>query len=222
MQNNNQLPPGYSKIKLSGKNGSGKFVLVDIDDYDYLSSFKWFLVKGYAKRVEHYTNKEGKRTTRLIAMHRVITNAPENLVVDHRNHNKLDNRKSNLRICTCHENNLNNKARGYCWDNTSKRWRVTIKEDGKYRYRSFLTEEEAKRAAKMVKSGNVPVKKYKERNKYMPKYISKNRLSGFYFRCIINGVKYAKYGFKNIAEAKIYRDNFFLENNINILGKENI
>lgn len=155
-------------------------------------------------------------------MHRVIVDAPGGLVVDHKNHNKLDNRKNNLRVCTCRENSLNNRSKGYCWDSTSKKWRVTVKEDGKYRHRAYGTEEEAKKAAKMVKSGNIPPKKQGHRSRYLPKYVSKNASCGFYFRCVINGIKYTKYGFDNVAEATKYRDNFFLENNINILRKENI
>lgn len=45
-----------------------------------------------------------KRNTRL---HRVILDCPEGSFVDHINHDKLDNRKSNLRIVTRSENQMN-------------------------------------------------------------------------------------------------------------------
>lgn len=44
-----------------------------------------------------------------IKMHRFIMNCPRDMVVDHINHDTLDNRKQNLRICTQFENNQNQR-----------------------------------------------------------------------------------------------------------------
>lgn len=71
--------------------------IVDDEDYEYLNQWKWCCSSGgYALRTE---NKKQ------ILMHRRITKADKNKVVDHINKNTLDNRKENLRICTKDENN---------------------------------------------------------------------------------------------------------------------
>lgn len=83
------------RIPLNGKLGRGKFALVDDQDYALLSQHRWYLTpKGYASA---YPCKNGLKASQ-IKMHRVIMNPPKTLVVDHINHNKLDNRRCNLRV----------------------------------------------------------------------------------------------------------------------------
>lgn len=45
-------------------------------------------------------------------LHRIVANAGSEAVVDHKNRNKLDNRRQNLRIVSCSENNLNREPSG--------------------------------------------------------------------------------------------------------------
>ena len=81
-----------------------KFAIVDAEDYERLREYKWHAIKNgqryYAK---------SNRLHVPIAMHRLILNAPSHLVVDHINHNGLDNRRSNLRLCTVSQNNRNRR-----------------------------------------------------------------------------------------------------------------
>lgn len=92
------------KILLS----KGKIALVDDDDFEKLKAFKWFYNShGYAIRSKFIGVKEGKQKQTIISMHRMIMGTPDGMDTDHINHDKLDNRKENLRICTTSENSCN-------------------------------------------------------------------------------------------------------------------
>ncbi|NQT02028.1 MAG: HNH endonuclease [Planctomycetes bacterium] len=107
----------------------GKFTIVDADDYEHLNKCKWSCQKigntFYAYRNESYKK---------IAMHHEIMNAPKGMVVDHIDGNGLNNRKSNLRICTQAQNNQNkrpkrncsSKYKGVSFHKFSKKWEVQI------------------------------------------------------------------------------------------------
>jgi hypothetical protein len=115
----------------------GKFAIVDAEYYDRLNQYKWHAQKGgqtyYARRQE-----KGK----LIIMHRLITNAPKGLFVDHRNHNGLDNRRENLRLCTRLQNARNrlprrqgiSKYKGVTWNKRRKKFIAAISLGGKKQY----------------------------------------------------------------------------------------
>ena len=80
----------------------GKRTIVDDEDFEELNKIKWYLSSsGYA------TNK----TRNLIRMHRLVINTPIGMFTDHKNRNRLDNRKENLRICTKSQNGMNAKHR---------------------------------------------------------------------------------------------------------------
>lgn len=78
---------------------NGGYTKVD-PEYMYLNAFKWYRdYYGYAVANPH---KEIN-----LRMHRLIIKADDNIEVDHINRDKLDNRVSNLRLCTRAENNQN-------------------------------------------------------------------------------------------------------------------
>lgn len=82
----------------------GKVVIVDDENYESLNCFKWHVLKGantyYAIRNDRGSDFKKKS----ILMHRIILNAPDGVLTDHRNGDGLDNRKLNLRLCTHAEN----------------------------------------------------------------------------------------------------------------------
>ena len=111
----------------------GYFALVDADDYEELSRYKWH-ISDKGGRLYAYRTEKGKKT----AMHRQILNAPSGMYCDHINHNGLDNRKANLRLCTPQQNAYNrrpfagtSKYKGVHWDRQRRKWRARIRHNGK-------------------------------------------------------------------------------------------
>lgn len=91
----------------------GKKVIVDNDDYILLSKFKWLAAtkKNKNGQIYHYAARNtyplGKGKPVMVYMHRVVTNADKDKVVDHKNWDTLDNRKKNLRVVLRRINALN-------------------------------------------------------------------------------------------------------------------
>lgn len=78
-----------------------KITLVDDEDYEQLNKYKWY---AHQNRGRWYAQclKQG------VMMHNEILNPPSNYEIDHKNGDGLDNRRSNLRICT-HKQNMQNR-----------------------------------------------------------------------------------------------------------------
>jgi hypothetical protein len=88
----------------------GHVSIVDDEDYELLSRFKWCASFGsrnrkwYARRWIKKYEREDLGERQQITMHRFLLRPSSHLVVDHINGNSLDNRKSNLEIITQEEN----------------------------------------------------------------------------------------------------------------------
>jgi len=101
------------KIKLT----RGQYTIVDDEDFDRLSDRKWHAAWSeagqcfYASGWESYLKPDGKKTGRGIRMHRFLKGLKhgDKRIIDHINHNTLDNRQKNLRICTVSENQQNRR-----------------------------------------------------------------------------------------------------------------
>jgi hypothetical protein len=131
----------------------GKVALVDDADYEYLNQWKWFLSFDPSYQSFRAVANIGGKT---VLMHRLIMNTPKGAVVDHINHDTLDNRRCNLRNATSSQNAMNTRKRKNTYSkykgvrrsrNKRKVWNMVISKDGvRYEYRSFSSEEEAAHA----------------------------------------------------------------------------
>lgn len=137
------------RIKLVAK-GKEAFALVDDEDFDFLSRYKWYLNR-FSNCVTRNRNKSDGVGSKTIYLHRVIM--PTGEQIDHINRNRLDNRKENLRPCTRSQNCMNrirklkfktSKFHGVFWNKGNKKWRVRIKRKGIEKHVGyFLSEIEA-------------------------------------------------------------------------------
>lgn len=132
--------------------------IVDAADFDWLNQYNWqahWSQTGngfYAARTARHP-VTGKRI--YVSMHRFILGCKASKDVDHRNGDRLDNRRGNLRRCTHPQNmrnrgrNANNKSgyKGVCWHRISTKWCAQINHAGKVKHLGlFLTPEEAAKA----------------------------------------------------------------------------
>ena len=108
------------------KFSQGKVALVDDEDFEWLNKWKWHFHNKIAERTIWLKDK---KTCKKVRMHNVIINPSLGKVVDHINRNRLDNRKSNLRIATNQENQRN---RGVSKSNISGYKGVHFKKRGNW------------------------------------------------------------------------------------------
>lgn len=131
----------------------GQVAIVDDEDYEWLNQYKWCAsYDSKANRFYAYGWVNNKR----VAMHRFIMQVTDSKIdVDHRFHNTLDNRKSELRVCTTAQNGANSrkpnrestsrfKGVSWCSGKRVKCWQAGLMVNGKtISIGRFQTEEAA-------------------------------------------------------------------------------
>lgn len=82
-------------LELKHKKRGIQHLILDDEDYEKIKNKRIYLHCN-GKHIYARISIDKK----YIFLHRIITKAPQYMVIDHVNGNGLDNRKSNLRICT--------------------------------------------------------------------------------------------------------------------------
>lgn len=125
----------------------GKVALVSDEDYEWLSAYSWHVSGGYAVRT--YRDQSGR--DHKIRMHREImermgydlTGVAQ---VDHRNLDKLDNKRENLRPCSPSQNQANRLKlstntsgyRGVSWHIKKRKWMASLYHNGKTEFLGYF------------------------------------------------------------------------------------
>lgn len=130
--------------------GQPVVAVIDAEDAARAAGYTWRPAPHRSPGVYYILAKAPKRTTLLL--HRFLVCAPPGWGVDHRDHDTLNNRRANLRLCSRSQNAANSRARG----GSSRykgvyrhrtRWEAGIRLAGEHHYLgTFATEEEAARA----------------------------------------------------------------------------
>ena len=109
---------------------SDRGIIVDKEDVHWLERKHWIAKRGRSIYVRVYLGDRQEEY-----LHRLIMNPPADKTVDHINGNGLDNRRSNLKVCSHSENSLNSDGhsdrkrspyKGVTPSNNGKRWVAQI------------------------------------------------------------------------------------------------
>lgn len=135
------------RIKLS----KGQYALIDDEDFDFLNQWKWSLMCDEYGLCYAYRKEPSRYNGRSVYMHREILNLKnKSLLIDHINHNGLDNQKQNLRLCNEKTNHLNRKKclntsskyKGVYFHKASLKWLAQIQKYGKHEYLGMFESQE--------------------------------------------------------------------------------
>ena len=133
---------GIAKIELTRRDGTVLWTKIDLEDLDRVINFPYTWSAKYDPDLEQYyveatvhrkLIEEGY--SKAMKLHKFVMNVNDDRVVDHINHDTLDNTKTNLRVISHSNNSTNRKSRnsnnksGYrnvCWSKNENKWIVQL------------------------------------------------------------------------------------------------
>jgi hypothetical protein len=144
---------GYTEISLRRRDGSIRAVAIVDNEDAHLARHRWFFNEGYAVR---YT-QDPQIGQYYLLLHREILDLGrgDKRQVDHKNRDRLDCRRSNLRIGTHALNGQNvpprvgvsSTYRGVCWAPRERKWRAYVTLNGRQRGLGYFDDEHEAGAA---------------------------------------------------------------------------
>jgi hypothetical protein len=124
------MSDGSVLIFITRRNGTVHVGKLDAADFGLISAHQWSM-RGEGYLACHVRKSDGGYTKQ--RLHRLLIGIP-GLEVDHQNGDEADNRRSNLRIATSHQNKANQAKRSRCssrfkgvhWNKWASKWRAQI------------------------------------------------------------------------------------------------
>lgn len=152
MKNEYKINGDIVTIYLAKKDGTYAETIIEHRDLERANEYRgsWYLSRNYVRG--NIRKPDGSKTT--LTLHRWLV-GEDGFVVDHINHDTLDNRKSNLRNLLPSENSLNrsgpqangNGTLGVTFSQKYNRWYARFSIKGiRHFVGSYLSKEEATRA----------------------------------------------------------------------------
>jgi hypothetical protein len=135
----------------------GLKTVIDDEDFPLVSGFKWCASRDRHGFVYARCGGGTRAKQPSLLLHRLLMGSPKGLVVDHIDHDTLNNRRSNLRVCTPAENLHNSRIKRtsssgirnvmyeLCGDGISRRWRAEIMVKG-VRHRRYFDDAQSAEA----------------------------------------------------------------------------
>ena len=163
MRNSYKIMGNVAIIKLGRKQGKPLHAVIDKADLPKLKAINvnWNAMEDYTVKKEKKYYVVATHEGKSILLHRQLIECPKDHVIDHRNGNGLNNRRSNLRILNRSQNAINRRGAekrsksgvlGVSWRKRSGKWRARVKVHGKSFYeREFVNIEDAERAVKQAR-----------------------------------------------------------------------
>jgi hypothetical protein len=143
-------------IPLGGRKHTGRFAIIDPEDVERVTAYRWHVHFCGRNHDYPYAACERLKGSPLRTLHRFVMRVTDrSVLVDHDNHNGLDCRKTNLRICTRTQNQMNrlpnaistSRFKGVGWKKSAGKWQVRYRHDGKQIWLGYFADEiEAARA----------------------------------------------------------------------------
>lgn len=145
------IPDCARAVQLHGKVAAGRIALVDETDFGIVSQYRWWIRE---------TRREGRLTSaypvtiiypggvkKSLTMHSLITGWP---LTDHKDHNGLNNQRSNLRPGTQSQNCGNarktkspcsSRYKGVSWKPEKRKWRAYIRLNARQAFLGYFANE---------------------------------------------------------------------------------